>query len=99
MGLKARFTDRAWVEYALGETSFAVHAMEKGMKRTPQHKGARSAAIIHFQTTNIKKTYQELSSRGVRFIQPPTEMPYGWIARFKDPDGNMYSLFTPRFAS
>jgi predicted enzyme related to lactoylglutathione lyase len=47
---------------------------------------------VHFQTDDCKATYEELKARGVEFQQPPTEMPYGIDAEFRDPSGNRYRL-------
>lgn len=51
---------------------------------------------ILFQADDVQKTYEELSAKGVEFIQPPTSQPYGIIeAILKDPDGNWFSLYQP----
>lgn len=47
---------------------------------------------VHFHTDDCKATYEELRARGVEFQQPPTEMPYGVDAEFRDPSGNRYRL-------
>jgi predicted enzyme related to lactoylglutathione lyase len=45
-----------------------------------------------FNTPNCQATYEELSSRGVEFLAPPAERPYGIEALFKDNSGNWFSL-------
>jgi len=45
-----------------------------------------------FETTDCKKTYEELEARGVVFTSKPTERPYGVEATFKDDSGNVFSL-------
>ena len=45
-----------------------------------------------FNTSNCQATYEELSSRGVEFLSPPEERPYGIEALFKDNSGNWFSL-------
>lgn len=45
-----------------------------------------------FNTPNCQATYEELSSRGVEFLSPPAERPYGIEALFKDNSGNWFSL-------
>jgi catechol 2,3-dioxygenase-like lactoylglutathione lyase family enzyme len=49
-------------------------------------KGA--AGGLFFTTDDIHKTYEELKSRGVEFLQEPMEQPYGIDAGFRDPFGN-----------
>jgi predicted enzyme related to lactoylglutathione lyase len=45
-----------------------------------------------FETTDCKKTYEELKARGVEFKMEPAERPYGIEALFKDDSGNWFSL-------
>ena len=45
-----------------------------------------------FETPDCKKTYEELKRRGVEFMSPPQERPYGIEALFKDNSGNWFSL-------
>lgn len=53
-------------------------------------KGALGAGV--FDTDDCQATYEELKSRGVEFMQPPAERPYGIEALFKDNSGNWFSL-------
>ena len=41
---------------------------------------------------DIYATYEELKSKGVEFIKPPTKEFYGTEALFKDDSGNYFSL-------
>ncbi|AEM71904.1 Glyoxalase/bleomycin resistance protein/dioxygenase [Allomuricauda ruestringensis DSM 13258] len=41
---------------------------------------------------DIYATYEELKSKGVEFIKPPTKEFYGTEALFKDDSGNFFSL-------
>ena len=39
-------------------------------------------------------TYNELTSKGVRFIKPPTSQPWGRrTATFPDPEGNIWEIY------
>jgi len=42
--------------------------------------------------SDCRKTYEELSSCGVEFPQVPKEHPWGVVATFRDPDGNLLSI-------
>jgi len=53
-------------------------------------KGALGAGA--FDTDDCQATYEELKGRGVEFISPPTDRPYGLEAVFKDNSGNWFSL-------
>jgi predicted enzyme related to lactoylglutathione lyase len=47
---------------------------------------------VVFDTEDIHTTYAELSQKGVDFSEAPAQMPWGWWAQFKDPDGNEFGL-------
>jgi predicted enzyme related to lactoylglutathione lyase len=53
-------------------------------------KGVLGAGV--FATADCRKTYEELKARGVEFVQPPTERPYGIEALVKDDSGNWFSM-------
>lgn len=43
-------------------------------------------------TPDCRKTYEELSAKGVEFMGPPVERPYGIEAMLKDDSGNWWSV-------
>ena len=45
---------------------------------------------LFFSTDDCRATYEELKSRGVEFLQEPTEQPYGVDAGFRDPSRNQF---------
>lgn len=52
---------------------------------------------IGFETDDIQGTYEELSSKGVKFTETPNLQYYGmWQAQFEDPDGNGYVIVAPQ---
>jgi uncharacterized glyoxalase superfamily protein PhnB len=54
---------------------------------------ARGFAGTVFLTTNdCRRSYEELKARGVEFVEPPEERPYGIDAGFRDPSGNHLRL-------
>jgi len=53
-------------------------------------KGALGAGV--FDTDDCHATYEELKKRGVEFLSPPQERPYGIEAIMKDNSGNWFSL-------
>jgi catechol 2,3-dioxygenase-like lactoylglutathione lyase family enzyme len=44
---------------------------------------------------DCKKTYDELTAKGVEFIQPPSQRPYGTEALCRDNSGNWLVLIEP----
>ena len=53
-------------------------------------KGALGGGV--WEADDCQKTYEELSARGVTFLQEPAERPYGVEALFRDNSGNWFSL-------
>ncbi|WP_433272591.1 VOC family protein [Pseudonocardia xinjiangensis] len=53
-------------------------------------KGGLGAGVMG--TDDCQKTYEELSARGVVFVQEPARRPYGIEAVFRDDSGNWFSL-------
>jgi predicted enzyme related to lactoylglutathione lyase len=47
---------------------------------------------VFFSCRDIQETHRQLTARGVTFVQPPTQMFFGWWALFCDPDGNRFAL-------
>ena len=58
--------------------------------RTLIRKGKLGSGV--FATGDCRKTYDELTAKGVEFTQPPTERFYGVEALMKDNSGNWFSL-------
>ena len=50
------------------------------------------AGTVFLTTENCQASYEEMKSRGVEFTEPPTQMPYGIDAGFRDPSGNSVRL-------
>ncbi len=53
-------------------------------------KGA--AGGLFFAVDDCRETFKQLQSRGVEFLQEPTEQPYGIDAGFRDPSGNQIRM-------
>ncbi len=53
------------------------------------------APPIVIRVADCRKTCEELAARGVKFVQPAKEYPWGIAATFSDPDGNLFSLSQP----
>ncbi len=47
---------------------------------------------ITFACDDVQRTFEELSARGVEFVEPPKKQPWGDYALFKDPDGTTFCL-------
>ncbi len=58
--------------------------------RAVLEKGVMGGGV--FEADDCLKTYEQLKSKGVEFVSPPQERPYGIEAIFKDGCGNWFSL-------
>ena len=50
------------------------------------------AGTLFLTTDDCHASYEELKSRGVEFVEPPEERPYGIDSSFRDPSGNSFRL-------
>jgi uncharacterized glyoxalase superfamily protein PhnB len=50
------------------------------------------AGTVFLATDDCRAAYEELSSKGVEFTEPPEERPYGIDSGFRDPSGNAIRL-------
>jgi predicted enzyme related to lactoylglutathione lyase len=48
--------------------------------------------MVGFDTDDIKADFARLKAAGVEFVEELTQFPGGWIATFKDPEGNYLQL-------
>jgi len=48
------------------------------------------------RTDDCRKSYEELTAKGVDFVQPPSERPYGVEAVMRDSSGNWLVLVEPK---
>ena len=88
--------DQPDLEFSLLKPGPPMHDEETGAQiRALVAKGAIGGGV--WETDDCKATYDELSAKGVEFLQEPAERPYGIEAVFRDDSGNWFSL-TQRWA-
>jgi catechol 2,3-dioxygenase-like lactoylglutathione lyase family enzyme len=56
--------------------------------------GKMGGFVLH--TADCRKTYEELSAKGVEFLKPPEDRFYGVEALMKDNSGNWFSVTQPK---
>lgn len=82
------FGEQRWIELRIpgAETGIVLF--------TPHGQEDRIGGFMNlsFVTDDVRKTWEELSARGVEFVQPPKTEHWGTSAIFKDPDGNTFVL-------
>src|SRR5438093_10881411 len=87
VGLKLRFQSPDWTEFDVGSTTLALHG--GGVPGSPEKERYAGRASIGFNVENVDKIFEELKSKGVRVVMPPTQRPGEGIriAVMLDPDG------------
>ncbi|WP_217997811.1 VOC family protein [Alicyclobacillus acidiphilus] len=77
-----------WIEVAWPgrETAFVLFT-PPGMEG--RIGGFTMASLV---TDDLERTYREWSSKGVEFVEPPTQQPWGLQAIFKDSEGNSFVI-------
>jgi len=92
IGLPLKFESPDWTEFQTGDTTLALHG--GGRPRAPRASADGEAqdagtCSIGFSVDDLEASYDQLRSRGVTFIMPPTERREEGIklAVALDPDG------------
>src|SRR2546422_2112073 len=71
LGLKLRFQSPDWTEFDTGSSTLALHG--GGVPAPTQGKEQYAGrASIGFSVENVDKVFEELKSKGARFVMPPT---------------------------
>jgi uncharacterized glyoxalase superfamily protein PhnB len=52
--------------------------------------------FLFLYTDDFERDYAAYQSKGVEFVRPPQDMPYGRVAVFRDLYGNLWDLLQPR---
>jgi catechol 2,3-dioxygenase-like lactoylglutathione lyase family enzyme len=82
--------DQPDVEIILADPGMGNDEQTAAQIRELVAKGAIGSGVL--ETDDVQKTYEELTARGVVFLQEPAERPYGIEALLRDDSGNWFSL-------
>ena len=67
--------------------------MKHAFTRRQLEKGTSGGLGLHVD--DCRKTFEELSAKGVQFLQEPSDRPYGVEAVMRDNSGNWLVLVEP----
>lgn len=83
-----------WVTVGPKGQDIELSLTEEGFLESQQMKGEPGGTPpIVLQVGDLRKTFDEMKSRGVRFkTDRPEENPYAISAVFSDPDGNLFQI-------
>jgi predicted enzyme related to lactoylglutathione lyase len=89
LGLPLHSNHGDYIALELGDVRFNIglHDGVQGQARDPFR------IMPHLGVADIHALHRSLSDEGVEFIRPPEKEGWGgWVATFKDPDGNIVQL-------
>ncbi len=78
-----------FVAFQLGPARLSVgtHSEVSGQAKEPVR------VTVNLGVPDIHAAYRELTARGVQFVRAPEREHWGgWVASFRDPDGNLVQL-------
>ena len=81
--------------FAIFVSDFMASAVGNAEKTQPS--GYREKSMVSFEVENVDDTYQAFLSKGIDFINQPTDM-VNWgmrVVHLRDPEENLIELFTP----
>ena len=91
LGIPLKFQSPEWTEFATGTTTLALHGGGVPATQPPSGDPSKTAGAcsIGFNVDDVDKTYEELKTKGIRFVMPPTQREGEGIrlAVAIDPDG------------
>ncbi len=89
LGIPLKFESPEWTEFQTGSTTLALHGGGVTKEASTDQSKYAGTCSIGFNTEDLDKTYEELKSRGVRFVMPPMQREGEGIrlAVALDPDG------------
>lgn len=89
LGLPLHSRHQDFIAFQLGDLRFNIglHNGVSGASRDPYR------IMPHLGIDDIHEAHRRLAEAGVEFIRPPEQEHWGgWVATFKDPDGNVLQL-------
>ena len=90
LGLSVEERDGDWAEVTANELKIGLNA------RRSETPGGEGGAVIAFSPDgSMDDAVEALKGKGVEFAGGITDHPWGRIAAFHDPDGNVLELYEP----
>jgi predicted enzyme related to lactoylglutathione lyase len=81
--------------FPFNEGSGITGALAKG----DIYKPSTSGTLIYLATADIEDALRRIVEKGGEILFPKTEVPnYGWVAEFKDSEGNRIALFNKKIS-
>ena len=83
-----------WTTVGDRSGKFLLHLCEVGGQpgKKPPKSEVGNTGILLVTTEPFQRVCARLKRQRVRFSMPPKKLPWGWVAKFLDPDGNEFWL-------
>jgi lactoylglutathione lyase len=98
LGLQVQLRDPVSVGFRMGDHHFILLEVSAAVDMiseetvAPQTEGGHRVLLCAF-VDNVDASYAALSAKGIAFIHPPTNQPWGRrTAYFADPEGNLWEI-------
>ncbi len=82
------FLRKDWAEFKLEEQRFALQKVET-------MKSGYCGAMVYFMAKPLEHHIKRLEGLGAKLLESPKIHSYGKLARFQDPEGNVFGLYEP----
>lgn len=84
-----------WIEYRVGDNTFALAIQRRTAADIPTPKGSASLQLaFKVSAPEVDRCADELARRGVDLLSAPTDQDVGHRTLFfRDPDGNLLEVF------
>jgi predicted enzyme related to lactoylglutathione lyase len=81
-----------WTTVGDRSGKFRLHLCEMGGRpgKKPPKSEVGNTSILLWTDEPFLRTCTRLKKLGVKFSMPPKKLPWGWLAKFLDPDGNEF---------
>jgi predicted enzyme related to lactoylglutathione lyase len=89
LGLKPRSVKPDFANFEWGGFRLSVgrHSRVKGASKDPER------IMVNLRVDDIHAAHKDLTAAGIQFTRPPEREKWGgWVATFRDPDGNTLQL-------
>jgi predicted enzyme related to lactoylglutathione lyase len=93
LGIEPLFHREDWAEFKLEGQRFALK------KETIRQKREDTGATVYFMAKPMQKFIDRLEGFDTKILGSLETHSYGKLARFKDPEGNIFGLYEPPIIS
>ena len=101
LGVEVVFSDDTSYAFRMDGQDFALVTVASGIEMLNEEilavkKGAGHRIMLCADVDDVDAAYKTLTTKGVEFIKPPVNQPWGWrAAYFADPEGNIWEFRQP----